>query len=96
MDTERMENIRYTLFLQDGTVKDCIFDGKVGGSYCFTTRENEDKWNYCLLEEEDFRRIESRIEVLTDSPRNISVSKELEPMEFLQVQQAWDRVWGEA
>jgi len=88
------EERKYTLSLRDGTIKDCIYEGICGARHCFTTKQNDDAWAYYFLAETDFRASGSNIEVLANQPERVPISKEKEAMEFLQIQQAWNRVMG--
>lgn len=95
MDTplqELQENRKYNLSLRDGNVKDCIYEGVCGNGHCFTTKQTENDWEYYFLAEGDFRASGSTIEVLINQPKTTIISRETEPVEFLQIQAAWERV----
>ena len=82
---------KYRMSFQEGTMKECIYDGLVGKNHCFTTKKSEREWEYYFLAERDFTVKDSGIEVLANQPRKTTVSRELEPIEFLQIQQSWRR-----
>lgn len=88
------EGIKYNLIYKKEKPRDCIYEGFSGDRMCFTTKYNEDEWRYYFLRENQFRISGSNIEITIESPKVVPVHRETEPIEYMQVKQAWDKVFS--